>query len=88
MHKLITPLALLPCLDLTSEQALSCYVVGVSDGDTLSCFDAENRKTEKIRLRGIDAPEARQPFSQRSKQNFSCLAQSQPATEKRSKRDR
>lgn len=88
MHKLITLLALLPCLALANEQILSCYVVGVSDGDTLSCFDAENRKTEKIRLRGIDAPEAKQPFGQRSKQSLSSLAHGQPATVKWSKRDR
>ena len=88
VHKLITLLALLPCLVLANEQTLSCYVVGVSDGDTLSCFDAENRKTEKIRLRGIDAPEAKQPFGQRSKQSLSSLAHGQPATVKWSKRDR
>lgn len=85
VHKLITLLALLPCLALANEQTLCCYVVGMSDGDTLSCFDAENRKTEKIRLRGIDAPEAKQPFGQLCKQSLSYLAHGQPATAKWSK---
>lgn len=88
MRRLIALLALLPCLVLADEQSLSCYVVGVGDGDTLSCFDPERRKAEKIRLRGIDAPESKQPFGQRSKQSLSQLAHGQPATVKWSKRDR
>ncbi len=59
MRRLIALLALLPCLVLADEQSLSCYVVGVSDGDTLSCFDPERRKAEKIRLRDIYAPESK-----------------------------
>ncbi|RRV26753.1 hypothetical protein EGJ23_12065 [Pseudomonas sp. o96-267] len=46
---------------LAGEQSLYCHVVGVSDGDTMSCFDPERRKAEKIRLRGIYAPESKLP---------------------------
>lgn len=88
MRRIIALLALLPFLALAGEQSMSCYVVGVTDGDTLSCFDPERRKAEKIRLRGIDAPEAKQPFGQRSKQSLSNLAHGQPVTVKWSKRDR
>lgn len=88
MNRCFLLLALLPCLTLADEQSLSCYVVGVSNGDTLSCFDPERRIADEIRLRGIDAPETKQPFGQLSKQSLSQLAHGQPATVKWSKRDR
>lgn len=47
-------------------------VVGVSDGDTITVLDSAKR-THKIRLAGIDAPEKAQPFGQRSKQHLSGL---------------
>ena len=52
--------------------ALTGKVVGVSDGDTITVFDA-NHQQLKIRLSGIDAPEKKQPFGQRSKQHLSDL---------------
>ena len=45
-------------------------VVGVSDGDTITVLDARKRQ-HKVRLNGIDAPEARQAFGQRAKQALS-----------------
>jgi endonuclease YncB( thermonuclease family) len=48
-------------------------VVGVSDGDTLTLLDGQNRR-HRIRLAEIDAPESRQAFGQRSKQSLSELA--------------
>ena len=50
---------------------LTCLVVGISDGDTLTarCED----QTVKIRLAEIDAPEKAQPFGNRSKQHLSDL---------------
>jgi micrococcal nuclease len=42
-------------------------VVRVIDGDTVVVLDA-NRTQYRIRLAGIDAPERKQPFGQRSKQ--------------------
>jgi endonuclease YncB( thermonuclease family) len=41
--------------------ATDLRVVGVSDGDTFTGLDAENRQV-KVRLHGIDAPEAKQAF--------------------------
>lgn len=52
-----------------------CLIVGVSDGDTLTarCGQPGAYEQVKIRLGGIDAPESRQPFGQRSKQSLSDL---------------
>ncbi len=47
-------------------------VVGVSDGDTITVLDS-TKKQHKIRLQGIDAPEAKQAFGQASKQHLSNL---------------
>jgi len=66
---------------------LSGEVVGISDGDTITILDAE-RKTHKIRLAGIDAPERGQPFGQRSKQSLSDLAYRQGVQVEWSKTDR
>jgi endonuclease YncB( thermonuclease family) len=41
--------------------AADLRVVRVSDGDTFTGLDAENKQV-KVRLHGIDAPEAKQPF--------------------------
>lgn len=51
---------------------MACNVVGIRDGDTLTCL-AENR-THTVRLLHIDAPEYRQPFGSRAKQALSQLA--------------
>ena len=48
------------------------HVVGVTDGDTIKVLDSQHQQ-HKIRLAGIDAPEKKQPFGQRSKQNLSNL---------------
>jgi endonuclease YncB( thermonuclease family) len=47
-------------------------VVGVTDGDTITVLD-DSREQHKIRLQGIDAPEKRQPYGQRSKAHLSKL---------------
>lgn len=47
-------------------------VVGVSDGDTITIL--RDRRPEKVRLHGIDAPEKGQPFGERAKQFTSSLA--------------
>lgn len=55
-----------------SEARLNCRVVGISDGDTLTCL-ARNNRPIKVRLAEIDAPEKRQAFGQKSKQALSDL---------------
>ena len=47
-------------------------VVGVADGDTITVLDAD-KVQHKIRLAGIDAPEKKQPFGNRSKESLSEL---------------
>jgi endonuclease YncB( thermonuclease family) len=47
-------------------------VVAVGDGDTITVLD-ESKIQHKIRLAGIDAPERKQPFGQRSKALLSDL---------------
>lgn len=64
---------------LTLGAALSAHadviqglVVAIQDGDTLTVLD-EGKTQHKIRLTGIDAPEKKQPFGQRSKESLSNL---------------
>ena len=47
-------------------------MVGVSDGDTITVLDSEN-KQHKVRINGIDAPERGQAFGERSTQSLSAL---------------
>ena len=49
-----------------------CLVVGVSDGDTIKvrCGEPGAYQQVTIRLGGIDAPEKKQAFGQRSKERF------------------
>ncbi len=52
---------------------IHCRVVGVSDGDTLTCLTAD-RQQVRTRLAEVDAPESRQPYGSRAKQVLSALA--------------
>jgi len=58
-----------------SAATLDGRVVSIHDGDTITVLDA-SRKQHKIRLAGIDAPELKQAFGTRSKQNLSALVYS------------
>jgi endonuclease YncB( thermonuclease family) len=53
-------------------ESLLGRVVGVTDGDTVTVLDAAKAQ-HKVRLAGIDAPEKKQPFGERSKENLSRL---------------
>jgi len=64
-----------------------CKVVKVTDGDTVHVLDQTKTK-HKIRLGGIDAPEKKQAFGQKSKQNLSGLIAGKNVEVEYSKRDR
>ncbi len=74
---------------LTAAEAatITGRVVGVSDGDTITVLDAD-RTQHKIRLAGIDAPESKQAFGSRSKQNLSDLVFGKDVAVEWDKRDR
>lgn len=52
-------------------------VVAVSDGDTLTVLTAADEEV-KVRLAGIDTPEARQPYGARARQQLADLAFRRP----------
>lgn len=62
-------------------------VVRVADGDTITVLDKDN-KQHRIRFQGIDAPESKQDFGQRSKQNLSDLVFGKQVTVIYSKMDK
>ena len=68
-------------------EILSGRVVGVADGDTVTVLDA-SRQQHKIRLMGIDAPEKKMPWGNRSKQSLSDLVSEQQVQVEYSKKDR
>ena len=76
----LLPWALL-CFVVWAPQSLRAdvltgKVIAVADGDTVTVIDADQNK-HKIRLAGIDAPESRQPYGQRSRQSLSDLVSGQ-----------
>lgn len=82
------------CFTLLLFLALQAYgetiagrVVGVADGDTITLLDGDNVQ-HKIRLAGIDAPEKKQPFGNRSKESLSELAYDKTVTVETDKRDK
>jgi len=62
-------------------------VVAVADGDTITILDRDKRQ-HKIRFNRIDAPEKKQPFGQRSRQNLSALIFDRNVRAECNKRDR
>ena len=90
MKKFLTLLFLLLNLvvfGVSAETILDGRVVEVADGDTLTVLDAQ-KKTHKIRLLGIDAPEKAQAFGQKSKESLSGLAFQKQVQVRSSKKDR
>lgn len=83
MRKTLTGVLLVGALTLhgsalAKSSVQSYLIVGVSDGDTLTVFG--DRKTMKIRLANIDAPEKRQPFGKVSKLSLSAICYGRAAT--------
>lgn len=70
-----------------SAATLEGRIVGVADGDTVTLLDGSNVQ-HKIRLAGIDAPESKQDFGNRSKQSLSDLVFAKAVTVETNKKDR
>ncbi len=71
-HKLFLLLIILLCaFPLHAEQLIGRVIV-ISDGDTLTILDANERQI-KIHLAEIDAPESGQPYGNKAKQELSAL---------------
>lgn len=62
-------------------------VIKVTDGDTVNVLTSDN-ETHKIRLSGIDAPEKKQAFGNRSKQALADLIDGKTVTVEYNKLDR
>ena len=62
-------------------------VVGVTDGDTITVLDHQNVQ-HRVRVASIDAPERKQPYSSRSKENLSWWIFNRTVVVESTKRDR
>ena len=84
-HLIAYLILLLPLQALAADYP--ARVVGVTDGDTLTVLESEKTQV-KIRLHGVDAPEAGQDFGSRAKQAASELAFGKDVTIREVDRDR
>lgn len=80
-------LILLGAISPVLAESITGDIVGITDGDTVTILDASNHQ-HRIRVAGIDAPELRQAFGMRSKQNLAQIAYRQVAVAECPKRDR
>ena len=76
----------LSVLGCAQAATLEGKVVGILDGDTITVL--VDRGEVKVRVAGIDAPEKKQPFGQRSKQHLSDCAFGKSVAVEWSKTDR
>ncbi len=83
----ITTILLLALACTAHAETITGRVVGVADGDTITVLDVD-KVQHKIRLSGIDAPEKKQAFGNRSKESLSALAFDKTVNVETSKRDR
>jgi endonuclease YncB( thermonuclease family) len=83
----IIALLLLALACPSNAETITGRVVGIADGDTITVLDAD-KVQHKIRLAGIDAPEKKQAFGNRSKESLSALAFDRTVDVETSKRDR
>lgn len=61
-----------------AASALLCLVIAISDGDSLTVRCGEHRPL-RVRVAAIDAPERKQAFGQRARQNLARLCFRQQA---------
>lgn len=69
---LLGALILVGTLEQAWATTLTGRIVSIADGDTVTLLDA-NLQQHRIRLSGIDAPEKRQPFGNRSRLHLGAL---------------
>ena|ERR1035437_1189779 len=86
MQRIITILVLVLACAVNAE-TITGQVVSVADGDTIAVLDAD-KVQHKIRLAGIDAPEKKQAFGNRSKESLSDLVFDKTVNVETEKRDR
>lgn len=79
--------ALQPVQAPARVNVITGYVVSIADGDTITVLDA-SRKQHKIRLAGIDAPEKKQDFGERSRQNLAAMVFNKTVNVEWDKQDR
>jgi endonuclease YncB( thermonuclease family) len=72
---------------IVQAEVIDGRVVGVADGDTITVLDGANTQ-HKIRLSGIDAPEKKQAYGNRSKQSLSDLVFNKTVQVETTKKDR
>ena len=69
-------------MPVLATTTLLCFVIAVSDGDTLNARFPDpltgRDSTEVVRLAGIDAPEREQPYGWRAKKSLSEMALRKP----------
>ena len=80
-------LCCVPGLAVSDYLDCPCKVVKVTDGDTVHVLD-QSTVRHKIRLGGIDAPEKKQAFGNKSKQNLANLIAGKQVEVEYDKRDR
>lgn len=77
----------LVCMSAVQAELVQGRVTAVSDGDTVTVEDTD-RVRHKIRLAGIDAPEARQPYGQVARRSLSDMVEGQWVQVRYDKSDR
>lgn len=91
LSKMGAPLLLAAAMLVLSGHAMSNTltgeVVALSDGDTVTVLDSAKTQN-KVRLAGIDAPEKRQAFGERAKQNLAAMVFRKQVTVEWHKTDR
>jgi endonuclease YncB( thermonuclease family) len=80
-------LLVLFCAQAATAAVLAGLVVGIADGDTITVLD-DTKTQYKVRLAGIDAPEKKQPFGNRSRQNLAAMVFQKRVVVEWVKRDR